>query len=118
GEVFVLDMGEPVKIVDLAKDLIRLSGYEPGKDIEIVFTGVRPGEKLFEELVNDGESVRQTEHEKIRALNGELPDMKDIQKILDDMNELILRDDMKGLVDYLYAAVGAKPASAAPTPED
>lgn len=118
GEVFVLDMGEPVKIVDLAKDLIRLSGYEPGKDIEIVFTGVRPGEKLFEELINDGESVRQTEHEKIRALNGELPDMEVIRKILHDMHELILQDDMKGLVDYLYAAVGARPASVESIPED
>lgn len=118
GEVFVLDMGEPVKIVDLARDLIRLSGYEPGKDIEIVFTGVRPGEKLFEELVNHGESVRQTEHEKIQALNGELPDMEVIQEILHDMNELILQADLKGLVERLYEVVGARPATAAPISAD
>src|SRR5690606_17215642 len=64
GEVFLLDMGEPVRIADLAHDLIRLSGLVPGKDIEIVYTGVRPGEKLFEELINDGETVIKTSHEK------------------------------------------------------
>ena len=65
GEVFMLDMGEPVKIVNLAEDLIELSGLEVGRDIEVVFTGVRPGEKLFEELFVPGESYRRTEHEKI-----------------------------------------------------
>jgi FlaA1/EpsC-like NDP-sugar epimerase len=65
GEVFVLDMGEPVRIVDLAKDLIRLSGLEEGRDIDIVFTGVRPGEKLFEELFVPGEVYHRTRHEKI-----------------------------------------------------
>jgi FlaA1/EpsC-like NDP-sugar epimerase/EAL domain-containing protein (putative c-di-GMP-specific phosphodiesterase class I) len=65
GEVFMLDMGQPVKIVDLAKDLIHLSGYEVGKDIDIVFTGLRPGEKLFEELFLPGEDYDPTQHEKI-----------------------------------------------------
>ncbi len=65
GEVFVLDMGQPVRIVDLARDLIQLSGLEVGRDIDIVFTGVRPGEKLFEELFVDGENHRRTSHEKI-----------------------------------------------------
>jgi FlaA1/EpsC-like NDP-sugar epimerase len=65
GEVFMLNMGQPVKIVDLAKDLIRLSGYEVGKDIDIVFTGLRPGEKLFEELFIVGEQYEPTKHEKI-----------------------------------------------------
>lgn len=65
GEVFVLDMGEPVKIVDLARDLIRLSGYEPGVDIPIVFTGARPGEKLYEELLTAEEGTRATSHERI-----------------------------------------------------
>ncbi|AKV01165.1 UDP-N-acetylglucosamine 4,6-dehydratase [Labilithrix luteola] len=64
GEIFVLDMGEPVKIVDLARDLIRLSGYSE-RDIEIEFTGMRPGEKLFEELAVDEESVDKTKHPKI-----------------------------------------------------
>jgi FlaA1/EpsC-like NDP-sugar epimerase len=65
GEIFVLDMGEPVKIVDLARDLIKLSGLDPDADIEIKFTGVRPGEKLFEELAVDEESVDKTKHPKI-----------------------------------------------------
>ncbi|MGE5293411.1 MAG: polysaccharide biosynthesis protein [Solirubrobacterales bacterium] len=65
GEIFLLDMGEPVKIVDLAKELITLSGFRPGEDIEIVFSGPRPGEKLFEELRIEGEDMQRTRHPKI-----------------------------------------------------
>jgi len=65
GEIYVLDMGEPVKIAYLAEQLIRLSGKEPGKDIQIVYTGLRPGEKLFEELFHELEPYEQTQHEKI-----------------------------------------------------
>ncbi len=78
GEVFILDMGEPVRIYDLAQKLIRLSGYTPEKDIKIVFTGVRPGEKLYEEILTQDEGVRMTKHERIYTTqvqtieNGEL----------------------------------------------
>jgi FlaA1/EpsC-like NDP-sugar epimerase len=65
GEIFVLDMGEPVKITRLAEEIIRLSGMEPGKDIEIVYTGVRPGEKLFEEILTTEEVAASTRHRKI-----------------------------------------------------
>jgi FlaA1/EpsC-like NDP-sugar epimerase len=65
GEIFVLDMGQPVKIVDLARDLIRLSGFEPDKDIKIVFSGLRPGEKLYEEVLMAEEGLKKTAHEKI-----------------------------------------------------
>jgi FlaA1/EpsC-like NDP-sugar epimerase len=65
GEVFLLDMGEPVRIVDLARDMLRLSGLEEGRDIDIVFTGMRPGEKLFEELFVEGEDYKRTQHDKI-----------------------------------------------------
>ena len=68
GEIFILKMGKPVKIVDMARDLIRLSGKEPERDIEIVFTGLRPGEKLYEELISEGEGIVATEHEKIMVL--------------------------------------------------
>ena len=65
GQILMLNMGQPVKIVDLAKDLIYLSGYEVGKDIEIIFTGLRPGEKLYEELLIPGEEYEPTQHEKL-----------------------------------------------------
>ncbi len=65
GEIFVLDMGKPVKIYDLAKNLIKLSGYEPFEDIDIKIVGLRPGEKLYEELLMDEEGLTETKHEKI-----------------------------------------------------
>jgi FlaA1/EpsC-like NDP-sugar epimerase len=65
GEVFTLDMGEPIKIVDLARDMIELSGLKVGRDIDIVFSGMRPGEKLYEELFLPGEEYRRTQHQKI-----------------------------------------------------
>jgi FlaA1/EpsC-like NDP-sugar epimerase len=65
GEIFVFDMGQPVKIADLAKNMIRLAGYVPGRDIEIVYTGLRPGEKLYEELLNQKEHTLPTTNEKI-----------------------------------------------------
>jgi FlaA1/EpsC-like NDP-sugar epimerase/lipopolysaccharide/colanic/teichoic acid biosynthesis glycosyltransferase len=69
GEIFILEMGEPVKIDLLARKMIRLAGYEPEKDIKVEYTGVRPGEKLFEELVDDSNEVVDTQHDKIRILN-------------------------------------------------
>ena len=65
GEIFVLDMGEPVRIFDMAKDMITLFGLKPFDDIDIVFTGMRPGEKLFEELNTEGEDIAKTRHPKI-----------------------------------------------------
>jgi FlaA1/EpsC-like NDP-sugar epimerase len=84
GEVFVLDMGEPVRIVDLATDLIRLSGFEVGRDIEIHFTGVRPGEKLYEELFFGREHAEPTEHPKVlRARHADLP--IGLSSVVDDL---------------------------------
>ncbi len=94
GEVFVLDMGEPVKVLDLATDLIRLSGLEVGSDIEIRFTGTRPGEKLYEELFFDAESAIPTDHPKVlRAKNGSLPIG------LGAMVELLVQSAQKGRPD-------------------
>jgi FlaA1/EpsC-like NDP-sugar epimerase len=70
GEIFVLDMGKPVKIIDLARNLIALSGLRPGEDIQIEITGARPGEKLYEELHNLDESTLTTFHEKIKIFAG------------------------------------------------
>jgi len=65
GEIFVLDMGEPIKISYLAEQMIRLAGKEPGKDVSIEYTGLRPGEKLFEELFHESEQLASTDHEKL-----------------------------------------------------
>lgn len=71
GEIFVLDMGVPVKIADMARDLIRLSGKEPDVEVKVEFTGLREGEKLYEELITQGEGIVRTEHEKILVLGSE-----------------------------------------------
>ena len=68
GELFILEMGTPVKIADMARDLIRLSGKEPDRDIQIQFVNLRPGEKLYEELITSGEGIVATAHEKILVL--------------------------------------------------
>jgi len=86
GEIFVLDMGEPVKIVDLARELITLSGFRPGEDIEMVFTGPRPGEKLFEELSIKGEDMQLTRHPKI-VIWKNIP--VDHNKVQAGINELV-----------------------------
>jgi FlaA1/EpsC-like NDP-sugar epimerase len=81
GEIFVLDMGEPVKIIDLAYDMIRLMGYQPGEDIEIKITGIRPGEKLHEELFTAKEQMAATRHERIFLTNADGSSIDVIAKI-------------------------------------
>ncbi len=104
--VFVLDMGEPIKIVDLARDLIELSGKQVGQDIEIVFTGLRPGEKLFEELFGDGEDYRRTRHEKLFVTDGtpvsagsSSPDGKTEAEALQKLVDHLLQTAEKGQPD-------------------
>ena len=86
GEIFVLDMGEPVRIVDLAADMIRLSGLKVGEDIEIKFTGIRPGEKLFEELHSNGERRIATSHAKIMVAESETPDIATMRSAMDQLH--------------------------------
>ena len=85
GEVYVFDMGKPVKIMDLAKRMIRLSGLEPEKDIEIKITGLRPGEKLFEELLNDTSTTVPTHHEKIMIAKDRALDLDEVSDLVIDI---------------------------------
>ena len=97
GEIFVLDMGEPVKIIDLATDLIRLHGLEPDKDIKIEITGIRPGEKLYEELFTADEKMATTYHDRILVLeNGH-----QTQNVLELINKLIVHNDFLDSADAI-----------------
>ncbi len=85
GEIFIFDMGKPMKIIDLAKKVIKLAGKEPDVDIKIIFTGLRPGEKLYEELLSDGENARPTYHEKIMIANVHQYDFETVEKRIDKL---------------------------------
>ena len=99
GEVFVLDMGESVKIVDLARDLILLSGLQPDRDIKIEFTGPRPGEKLFEELNLHDEHLVPTSHAQIRSYVSPYdPDVRRIKAYMQELQQIVNTQDVPGLV--------------------
>ncbi len=95
GEIFILKMGTPIRIADMARDLIRLSGYEPEKEIEIREIGLRPGEKLIEELIIEGEGIKETSHEEIMVLRGE-----------NRMTVKEMRKNIKRLVNFAKAGNG------------
>lgn len=105
GEVFVLDMGKPVAIVDLARNMIRLSGKELGVDAEIVFTGLRPGEKLHEELVLEGEDVVRTPHPKVMKMIGEIHAPDDWPRQLNRLIDIALQGDRTGVIRQLKMLV-------------
>lgn len=102
GEVFVLDMGKPVKIVDMACDLVELSGLVPHRDIRIKFTGLRPGEKLFEELLTAEEGTTSTKHEKIYVANLKVVDEEIMQQGLQSLQQVI---EAEKIVDILYKLI-------------
>jgi FlaA1/EpsC-like NDP-sugar epimerase len=103
GQVFVLDMGDPVSIVELARNMIRLSGKEPDRDIPIEFIGVRPGEKLHEELWGDGESVGATPHPKILAVTRPAVDAAWLEEELGELERLVRDGETLELVSKLAA---------------
>ena len=100
GEIFVLDMGEPVRILDLAKNLILLSGHKPDEDIPIVFTGLRPGEKLYEEMLMDEEGLQETENKLIHIGKPIEMDEEAFMKQLEELKEYVVTepDDIREYV--------------------
>lgn len=105
GEIFVFDMGKSVKIVDLAKKMIKLSGLEPNKDIEIKFTGLRPGEKLFEELLNDHENTLPTHHEKIMIAKVRDNDFEEVKQHMEELFALINSQNNTNIVRKMKVIV-------------
>jgi FlaA1/EpsC-like NDP-sugar epimerase len=108
GEVFVLDMGEPVKIVDLANNMIRLAGFEPGDDIAVEFTKPRPGEKLHEELVGSGEALRPTAAKRIHRAVREIPlDPDWVEATLNSLEHMVMAGDEANLAERVVALITA-----------
>ncbi|CDH92091.1 capsular polysaccharide biosynthesis protein [Clostridium botulinum B str. Eklund 17B (NRP)] len=105
GEVFVLDMGKPVKIYDLACDLIRLSGFEPNRDIKIVVTGLRPGEKLYEELLMSEEGLKDTAHQKIYVGKPTFEDMDTLNYKLEQLRKLLELNDINEIKHQMQTIV-------------
>lgn len=105
GEIFVLDMGEPVRIIDLAKELIHLSGLVPYEDIDIAITGLRPGEKLFEELLIEGEGIKPTSHEKIKIAAAVPSSIDGVKAAFDDLYDLAKVSDIEGIMEFLKELV-------------
>jgi FlaA1/EpsC-like NDP-sugar epimerase len=120
GEIFVMDMGEPIKIVDLARDMIRLSELSEN-DIRIVYTGLRPGEKLFEELLADDEHTRATPHPKLRIAKAREADPAWLEGLLSWLRsdripgDSEVRRDLKRWVPEYQSQVRPKLAAVAPT---
>jgi FlaA1/EpsC-like NDP-sugar epimerase len=120
GEAYILDMGEPIKILDLAREMIRLSGHEPDVDIPIVFSGLRPGEKLFEELLGAEEGSEPTEHALIlKARNPKVkPDEETFQKIEKLINECRDGSNRNRIISGLMEIVPTfKPQALGPGPK-
>ncbi len=114
GEIFILKMGTPVKIADMARDLIRLSGKEPDEDIRIVYTGLREGEKLYEELITEGENILSTTHKNVMVLRGENcfngasePEeaRSELYRRIDELLAIASRHDAQGIKDKLKEIV-------------
>ena len=105
GETFVLDMGNQVKIVDLAENLIRLSGFIPYKEIKIEFIGLRPGEKLYEELFDESEKTISTSREKLRIASSTCPSIEDINETISRLKYCIMHNYADQVIPTLQELV-------------
>ncbi|NET61468.1 MAG: polysaccharide biosynthesis protein, partial [Symploca sp. SIO2E6] len=103
--IFVLNMGEPVKILDLAKQMIKLSGLQLGEDIEIAFTGLRPGEKLYEELQYGQETLELTENRKVFRFSGRIEPERMVRSFLNDIRILLSSSDGDAIKQKLHEFV-------------
>jgi FlaA1/EpsC-like NDP-sugar epimerase len=101
GEVFVLDMGNPIKILHLAEQVIRLSGFEPYRDIDIIETGVRPGEKLFEEILTSGEGISRTSHQRLFIAKQDRIDYSRIGVAMERLQRAVRISDWRVALDVL-----------------
>lgn len=118
GEIFVLDMGEPVKIHYLAEQMILLSGRQPGEDIEISITGLRPGEKLFEELFHNQEKLQPTHHKKILLADHRLAEWGELSEVINKMSESVSSFDEQALIKLLRHLVPEGSIDEAPSRGD
>jgi FlaA1/EpsC-like NDP-sugar epimerase len=105
GEIFILDMGKPARIVDLVRDLIRLHGFEPDRDIPVQYIGLRPGEKLYEELITQGEGIVPTDHEKILVLRGGSRRSQDLNRQIDELLDVASTYDARAIREKLQELV-------------
>ena len=105
GKIFVLEMGKPVLIQSLAEQMIRLAGHSPGEDIKIVYTGLRPGEKLFEEMFHDGEKLVETSQSGVMLAAPRVVDLEDIILQIDKINKTIITNDWKSLIKIIHSLV-------------
>jgi FlaA1/EpsC-like NDP-sugar epimerase len=105
GEIFVLDMGEPIKIVDFAENVIRLSGFVPHKDIRIEFTGLRPGEKLYEELFDESEEVLPTFHEKLRKAVPKIPPRAELSQYISELERIVQQNSTEEIIPLIQKIV-------------
>ena len=105
GEIFIFDMGRSIKIVDLAKKMIKLSGLEEGKDIEVVYTGLRQGEKLYEELLNNQENTSPTHHRKILIAQVRIEDYQTVSSLLQNMERLMVTNQEVAILKMMKQLV-------------
>ncbi len=118
GEVFLLNMGQQIRILDLAEDLIRLSGLEPGKDIDIVFTGIRPGEKLSEDLWEEGAEYQKTAHPDIFRVEAEESNIPpNLSSTVDELNHLARESETSAIISLLDETIPDGSVRSLPLPE-